>query len=130
MDAAHLMTPDVTYVDEETPITVAWSLMQKLGVRHLPVVEQGKLVGIVSDRDLLERAARTIEGGLCFPDLCAAEVMKFHPVSSRPDASAAELAATMIAQRVDSIPVVSPEGALLGLVTSVDLLRLVARPAR
>jgi CBS domain-containing protein len=129
MDAAHLMTLDVTCVDDDNPIGMAWELMHQLRVRHLPVVEHGRLVGILSDRDLLERVGRRVDGRLAFPDLCAAEVMSFEPISLGPDAEAGEIAALMIERRIDSVPIVSPRGELLGLVTSTDLLRMVARHA-
>jgi CBS domain-containing protein len=127
MDAAHVMTLDVTCVDEDTPISMAWDLMQQMRVRHLPVVDQGRLVGIVSDRDLLERVGRGVDGRLKFPELCVAEVMSFEPISCSADAEIAELAATMLERRIDAVPIVSPQGALVGLVTSTDLLRLLAQ---
>jgi len=126
MNAAQLMTLEVRCVDEDTPIDVAWALMQLLRVRHLPVVESKKVVGMVSDRDLLLRAKRGLDGKLRFDDLCAAEVMTFHPVTAGPEETVAQLASRMLEARVDAIPIVSPGGALLGLVTSADLLRLIA----
>jgi acetoin utilization protein AcuB len=123
------MTLDVTCVDEDTPIAMAWELMQQMRIRHLPVVGQGHLVGIVSDRDLLERVGRGIDGRLKFPELCAAEVMSFEPISCTADAEVSELAAKMAERRIDALPIVSPEGALIGLVTSTDLLRLLAQKA-
>jgi acetoin utilization protein AcuB len=126
MDAGAVMTTDVTWVDEDTPIDRAYRLMTSMKVRHLPVSEHGRVVGIVSDRDLLLRAQRGIDGEPRFPELCAAEVMTFGVVSRPPDANVEELAALMVSQRIDSIPIVDRGGALLGLVTSTDLLRLVA----
>lgn len=125
MNAAQLMTLEVRCVDEDTPVSVAWELMQTLKVHHLPVVEGKKLVGIISDRDLLVRATRGLDGKLTFPDLCAAEVMAFHPPSVGPDATVRQIAAEMLDRQADAIPVVSPGGELVGLVTSSDLLKLV-----
>lgn len=126
MTAAQLMTLEVRCVDEDTPIDVAWALMQMLRVRHLPVVEGKELVGMLSDRDLLQRATRGIDGKLHFPELCAAEAMTFHPVHAAPETTTRDLAKMMLEHHIDAVPVVSPAGALLGLVTSADLLQLVA----
>lgn len=126
MNAGQLMTREVRCVDEDTPLDVAWELMQRLHVRHLPVVESRRLVGMLSDRDLLQRATRSLDGKLRFPDLCAAEAMTFHPLTVGPDATAPELASRMLEACVDSLPIVSPAGELLGLVTTADLLRMIA----
>ncbi len=126
VNAAQIMTLELRCIDEDTPIDVAWNQMQHMRVRHLPVVEGKRLVGMLSDRDLLQRATRGIDGKLRFPDLCAAEAMTFHPKTARPDASVAALAAQMVEGHIDAIPIVSPGGELLGLVTSADLLMLIA----
>ena len=126
MDAATVMTTDVTWIEEDTLLERAYRLMTSMKVRHLPVVEHGRLMGIVSDRDLLLRAQRGIDGEPRFPELCAAEVMTFGVVSRPPDSNIEEIAALMVAQRIDAIPIVDRAGALLGLVTSTDLLRLIA----
>jgi CBS domain-containing protein len=129
MEAARLMTLDVTCVDEDTPIAMAWDLMQKLHVHHLPVLDQGKLAGMITDRALLLRAQKRLDGGLVFPDLCAAEVMTFKPVACCPEAGVDELAAIMTEHRVDAVPICTRAGQLVGLVTAYDLLRLLATRA-
>lgn len=120
------MSSDPTFIDEDTPIERAWKLLSSMKVRHLPVVEHGRLVGMVSDRDLLLWAQRRVDGTPAFPDLCAAEVMTFTVVSRPPDATLAELAKAMVEHRIDSVPITDDQGALLGLVTSSDLLSWLA----
>jgi CBS domain-containing protein len=129
MDANRVMTLDLTCIDEDTPLCVAWKTMQRLRVRHLPVLEQRRLVGIVSDRDLLLRAYRRPDGELGFPDLCAAEVMSFDPISCGPDAELSEIAAVMLEHRIDAVPITTEERMLVGLVTTADVLELVAARA-
>ena len=62
MQATRVMTRHVTTITPDVNLERAWSLMQRLTVRHLPVVFSGKVVGILSDRDLLLRAI-AVEGG-------------------------------------------------------------------
>ncbi len=126
MEAATLMTQQPVTVDEEMPIDMAWKLMKQLDVRHLPVVDNGKLVGIVSDRQLLTRANRALDGHLEFPDLCIAEVMTFHPASCSPRTPARHIAAEMLHRQIDAMPVVEDEH-LVGLITMTDLVALLAR---
>ncbi len=128
MKANRVMTVDVTCVDRETPLLFAWELMKELKVRHMPVVENGKLLGILSDRDLLARGKRNLKGSLDFPDLCAAEAMSLHPWTCPLDATVAQVARMMIGHHIDSVPITNPEGELIGLVTSTDLLEILAEP--
>lgn len=124
MQAKRIMTVEVTCVPPEYPIGRAWNLMQKLHVRHLPVVSGGRLAGIVSDRDLLVRAVRFHDGSLEFPEITAGEAMSLCPVSCNLNTGISALAGLMIDRHIDALPIVEVDGSLLGLVTSTDLLEL------
>ncbi len=57
-----IMTKDVISVDEDCALTRAISLMKKHGFKHLPVVREGKLIGIVSNSDICRRFIEVWEG--------------------------------------------------------------------
>ena len=97
--------------------------MQREQIRHLPVVQAGALLGILSDRDLLLRATRDAKGDLVFPKLCAVDAMTPHPMVCEPTTVVSELARIMVERKIDAVPVLS-SGKLIGLVTSTDLLSL------
>ena len=59
-----VMHPDVVTASPKTTLPAALALVQRRGIRHLPVVEDGSLVGIVSDRDL-KRAMASPATSLC-----------------------------------------------------------------
>src|SRR5574341_1805003 len=59
LKAANFMTQGVITIGEHEPIRTAWVLMEKYKIHHLPVVEKGRLVGILSDKDL-DRALPSI----------------------------------------------------------------------
>jgi acetoin utilization protein AcuB len=102
--------------------------MKRLHVRHLPVVFSGRLVGILSDRDLLLRALAVEGGAVTFPPLAVGESMTPHPVSCQATAAVSKLAALLLEHRIDSIPIVTTRDELVGLVTSTDLLELLTEP--
>lgn len=128
MKASRAMTKDVTCITPDFGLERAWKLMKRLNVRHLPVVFSGKLVGMVSDRDLLVRALPVQGGALTFPPLAVGEAMTPHPIACQPATAVSRLAALMLEHRIDSIPIVSPRDELVGLVTSTDLIELLTSP--
>lgn len=127
MRAAATMTRHVIVVLPTTPLTRAWALMQAHRIRHLPVTDAGRLVGMVSDRDLLLRGAPRPDGSaLTFGDdpSTVATVMTRLVLTADADAPVSFLASTMIADKVDAIVITDGRDAVRGLVTSTDLLGL------
>jgi acetoin utilization protein AcuB len=114
MNTSAVMTRDVVVVSPTVSVGAAARMMERLHIRHLPVVEAGHLVGILSDRDLLRHP----------PSASAGEAMSIAPVTCSADASVSRIAQPMLDRKIDSIPIVSPSGTLTGLVTSTDLLWL------
>lgn len=88
MRAGERMTTDLATVQPKTDITEAAKLMAERRIRHLPVVERGKLAGIISIRDLTLWAIEEMTGGHELPDLegssaalsAAAQVRKGEPI--------------------------------------------------
>jgi acetoin utilization protein AcuB len=116
MKTSTAMTRAVVVVSPTVGLPAARRLMERMNIRHLPVVIDGRLVGIVSDRDLLGRP-EGVDPGTC------GEVMTPSPLTCSPDSSVGTVAAMMIEHKIDSLPVVLGER-LIGLVTSTDLLEL------
>jgi acetoin utilization protein AcuB len=117
MRTAAAMTREVIVVPPELPLASANRLMERRRIRHLPVVQGGALLGILSDRDVL-RHADAIDRMTC------AEAMTPAPITCAPATSVSRVAETMIEHKIDALPVVSEVGRLVGLVTSTDLLAL------
>jgi CBS domain-containing protein len=123
MKVRELMRGEVITLREDDALSLALQIMGWNGVRHLPVVRDGRVVGMLSDRDVLARAdvehAPRVDG-------TAGEAMSA-PVHVAPQhMDAEEAAAIMVRERVDALPVVDA-GELVGIVTSTDLLGYVAR---
>lgn len=114
MKTAALMTRHVVVVTPSVTVGAAADLMRRFRVRHLPVLESGRLAGVLSDRDLLRHDAASSCG----------EVMTPSPITCSPAAPISRIARLMLDNKIDSVPVVDEAGGLVGLVTSADLLSL------
>jgi acetoin utilization protein AcuB len=124
MKTAVVMTREVVVVSPSVSLSAARHMMARLSVRHLPVVEAGHLVGVLSDRDVLRH-----EGAETARVTCG-EAMTPGPLTCNPDSSVAHVAALMLDHKIDSVPVVDARGHLVGLVTSSDLLSLLLERAQ
>ena len=118
MESAAVMTRDVVVVSPLVSVGGAASLMARRKIRHLPVVQDGRVVGILSDRDLLKHT----------PDATCGEAMTTDPLTCLPDTSVSHVARLMLDHRIDCVPIVNSSGTLTGMVTSTDLLWLLVEP--
>jgi acetoin utilization protein AcuB len=135
MKVADLMTRKLIVVAPDDSVEGAVRLLQQRGVRHLLVMKAGRLVGILSDRDI-KRAMDPSKskkklmnfGGLFFllEPILIREIMTSNPITISPSASAQEAAAVMVAERFGALPV-NAKGETIGIVTETDLLRYFAK---
>ena len=121
------MHATVASVMRQAPVTItpgetlatAQVLMEREGIRQLPVIDQGVLVGMLSDRDL---HAHT--GYLERTKVDAA--MSYDPATVGPTATAQQAARLLMEREINALPVVD-EGRLVGIVARSDLLRLLVQ---
>lgn len=117
------MTREIIWIEPFDDLVLANGLMTGLQIRHLPVLEDGRLVGILSDRDV-RTFCSVKDGFLVVPELSVRETMTKDLVTAAPDATISEVGSKMLRYKIDAIPIVSAEGSLVGLVTSSDLIQL------
>jgi acetoin utilization protein AcuB len=126
------MTPNPVTVSPRATVAEVWDLMRELEIRHVPVVEDGALVGMLSDRDLARLdVARllTAEGAdalrreLATPVI---EVMSSDVIFVDLETELSDVVGLLIEHRVGAIPVVRPDTRdVVGIVSYVDVLRAV-----
>jgi len=110
------MTADVQTIGDEQPMSVAHRLMREQHIRHLPVLHQGKLVGILSDRDL--RLVETLQD-VDPTKVTVNEAMTPDPYVVGPEAELDEVVSTMASKKYGSA-VISDNGKVVGIFTTVD----------
>ncbi len=135
MQVSELMTTDPITVAPDESIATVVEVMQSMNIRHVPVVDEtGDLVGMISDRDVRGMLLPYLQGPEKVESLqgnasaAVATMMTSAPLSVDLESDASLAAELMIEHRVGSIPVVDADGALVGIVSYVDLLRYYVRP--
>jgi len=123
------MTPNVITVDKNESLGTALRLMRENRIRRLPVVSGGKLVGIVSDRDLkgaLPSRATSLdvwELHALIDKLKVSEIMTKNVVTTKPGATIERVAMIMMERKIEGLPVLDAKGGLVGIVTEGDVFR-------
>src|SRR5690554_4021281 len=122
------MTPDPQTVNASTPVMEAMQRLREGGFRRLPVTQDGKLIGIVTDRDLKEATpskATTLsiyELNYLLSKLVVKDVMRSPVITVRVDDPIEQAALLMEEHRVSGLPVLQ-DGNLVGILTITDLMR-------
>lgn len=122
------MTPDPQTVNASTPVMEAMQRLREGGFRRLPVVQNGKLIGIVTDRDLKEATpskATTLsiyELNYLLSKLVVKDVMRSPVITVRVDDPIEQAALLMEEHRISGLPVLE-NGNLVGILTITDLMR-------
>ena len=118
MLVSRIMRAPVTTITPDTSVQVAAALMAKLDLGALPVCEDGRLVGIVTDREIVVRwAARSVVNSPVAP------FMSPDVVTCRADQTVKEAAYLMSDMQIRRLGVLDAEGAVVGMITLGDIAR-------
>jgi acetoin utilization protein AcuB len=123
------MCKDLITIDEDTSIMKASKVMKQNDIQHLPVLRKGRLVGIVSDRDLKEATpskATTLdihEMYYLLDKIVVKSLMSKNLFTIAPEETVEKAAAVMLKQDISALPVVDSKGGLAGIITRGDIFR-------
>jgi CBS domain-containing membrane protein len=126
---ADVMQTEVVSLGVGDRLDLVEDIMRLGRVRHLPVLEDGRLVGLVSNRDLL---AASLSKALDFEpvqrrsfvrSVQVDEVMTRELLTVEPSTPLREAAALLLERKIGCLPVVKPDGTLVGLLSDSDLVR-------
>jgi CBS domain-containing protein len=128
-DVSGIMTKDVVTCSPEDDVDKIWRLMNETRFAGLPVVKNGKLIGIVTQKDLLQ-TGKALPGfeskkGRFRDSPRISSVMQTNLVAVAPSTKAIRVAKVMVSKDIGRVPVVDKNGKLLGIVDREDIARLV-----
>ena len=127
ISVADFMTKDLVTVRESDDLALAESLLRLGGIRHLPVVRDRRLVGILTQRDILRSGS---SGKPTARELPVSDVMTRQPTSVPPAMALASAARLMLERKFGCLPVCEQDGTLVGIVTEADFVRFAADVVR
>lgn len=127
-EVSSVMRGSVRSVDSTDRLDLANTVMKLGGIRHLPVVDDGVLVGIVSQRDLLSAALSSVlesteRDELRLRTVLVEDVMTRDPIRARIDTPLRDAASQMLEKGIGCLPIVDDLNRLIGIVSESDLIR-------
>ncbi len=123
------MATNILSVDENTSLMRASRVMKEYAIRRLPVLAKGKLVGILTDRDVKDASpSKTTsldahEMNYLLSEMKVKEVMTPDPIVIHGDESLEKAALIMLDCKISGIPVTDHSGNLIGVLSETDVLR-------
>ena len=139
MRVEQLMTKKVFTVEQHDLIDRVFFLIHYERIRHLPVVEKNKVIGIVSDRDLykalgpksnsnaIETPSNPNSATLHVVAQKVQHIMHRKVLTVTPETYASEAAAIMADNKVGALPVVDKDNKLVGILSAIDILRVFSK---
>lgn len=125
--AGSVMSTSILTTDVNTSVDEALRLMRHHDVHHLLLEDRGRIVAVVSDRDLVRQGMRLTssedERKALRPVF---QVAHYHLVSAPQSEPIVEVARTMLRDGISSLPILNEAGEIAGILTSRDLLRYLA----
>ncbi len=124
-----IMATDVVALNRNASLGIAKDIMDERRLRHFPVVENGNVVGVVSQRDLFRASLASMLGyeertkKAFLDNLSIKGIMSDPPITVTADTGISEAARLMVEKKVGCLPVVDGKR-LIGLVTETDFLKV------
>ncbi|NPA95707.1 MAG: CBS domain-containing protein [Thermodesulfobacteria bacterium] len=124
------MAKDPIVIDENTSIMKATQMMKEHRIRRIPVVRDGKLIGIISDRDIKEAAPSKAtsldvhELYYLLSEIKVKDIMTPDPITLKENDSVEKAAVIMLENRISGIPIVDDNNHVIGVITQTDVFKV------
>ncbi|WP_044410817.1 CBS domain-containing protein [Thiomicrospira microaerophila] len=124
---SEIMSTKLVTISPEASFSDAWQLMQQHKFHHLPVVDEGSLVGICSSQELLRHVIINDDNRIEAPKgHRIAEIANPEVITTLPNVDVRRVAFMMTEYQIGALPVMSDLGGLIGMVTRADLIKRLA----
>jgi len=130
MKVHQIMTVKPISINRNTTLKDAFNLMTELDIRHLPVLSEKELVGVISDRDLrtftipLSEGFGNAEEAAAQLERSVSEIINGDAFSVGPDTDVSEAIDLMLDQKIGAVPVTDDkDGTLIGILSMIDIIR-------
>jgi CBS domain-containing protein len=127
------MSTNIVSTKPGTPINEAHQVMKENNIRRLPVVDKGRLVGLITIGDVREASpsdATTLsiwELNYLWSQLTVEKVMTRNVLTATPTTPIIDAAEMMLEHKISGLPVVDDHGGLVGIITESDIFRMLVR---
>jgi len=121
MTANMYVISNLTFISPTSTVHDAYETMKKQQIHHVPVVENGEAIGIISDRDL---QFITMMG--TSNEVKCQDIMTKNPVIVDTSSPISEVALTMVNKNINSVLINNTEGKVVGIFTSTDALKILS----
>ena len=126
--AAELMSSPVISIEGEASIEQAWNLMREHEITHLPVLQQGELIGLCSQSQVLSRVIVNSDGELegVKPEQVV-DIMQAAVVTTHLDTDVRQVAQALMSMGMEAIVIMNDYGQMSGIITATDLITRLAK---
>lgn len=126
MRAKDVMTSNPLTISPRESLGSALSLMERRQVRRLPVVNNGKLVGIITKNDIYSAVRVRTDRNLSpkLREITVEEIMSRHLITASQEDPIEQCALTMVTNRVSGLPVLDKEKNIVGIITETDIFKV------
>jgi CBS domain-containing protein len=118
--AIDVMSSPVKSLPVDETLENVRNLMKKEDIRHIPIVDNHKFVGIISDRDLLK-----LDMSGTFSFLKAQDVMNTVVIVADDETPLAHIARVLLEEKISAIPIINKKHALCGIISRSDILKVI-----
>jgi acetoin utilization protein AcuB len=131
MNIGQIMSTHLVTVELDDKLSTVKDIFDNAPFHHLLVIEEGKLIGVLSDRDLFKAISpnigtgRTTSQDLATLNKRVHQIVTRKPITLSPDASAAEAAAIFLDHKISCIPVVDENNVAVGILSWRDIFKMI-----
>jgi len=117
-----IMKSPVKTIDKDQGVTVALDIMEKLGISAIPVTQDNKLIGLITEVDIVDRLGSSRAGKLTPASIHVSSVMEYNPVTIKPSMEIFEAAKLLLKRKERALPVMKNEE-IVGIITNTHFVK-------